>query len=141
MLTKSLKISDTSKKVLKGLISLENYQKISQKHCRADLSSGSDSLTCWLCISILIWGFLGFEVTPLFSIYNFSQKSPVRLKFLLKVFKILWRFRKCRKNLTKVFFCVQITAFELVALNPRFYWENMLVIWSHYANRESQDFR
>ena len=141
MLTKSLKISDTSKKVLKGLISLENYQKISQKHCRADLSSGSDSLTCWLCISILIWGFLAFEVTPLFPIYNFSKKSPVRLKFLLKVFKILCRFRKCTKNLTKVFFGFQITAFELVALNPRFYWENILVIGSHYANKESQDFR
>ena len=35
----------------------------------------------------------------------------------------------------------EIIAFELVALNTRFYLENILVIFSHYANKESQDFR
>ena len=46
MLTKSLKISDTSKKAFMGLIFFEIDQKISQKQCRADLSSVSGSLTC-----------------------------------------------------------------------------------------------
>ena len=36
MLTKSLKISDTSKKAFAGLIFFESDQEISQKHCRAD---------------------------------------------------------------------------------------------------------
>ena len=58
---KSVKISDTSKKMLKGLISFESYQKMTQKHCRADLSSVSDPLTCWLCISVLIRGFWAFK--------------------------------------------------------------------------------
>ena len=42
---------------------------------------------------------------------------------------------------TENIFGFEIIAFELVALNTRFYWENILVIGSHYANKESQDFR
>ena len=60
MVRKSLKISVTSKKTFMGLIFFESNQKISKKHCRADLSIVSDPLTCWLSISILIPGFLGF---------------------------------------------------------------------------------
>ena len=41
MLTKSLKISDTPKKAFMGVIFLESDQKLSQKHCRTDLSSVS----------------------------------------------------------------------------------------------------
>ena len=44
------------------------------------------------------------------------------------------------KKIQKRFFGFEITAFELVALNTRFYWENILVIGCHYANKESQDF-
>ena len=46
MLTKSLKISDTPKKESMGVIFFESDQKITQKHCGADLSSVSDPLTC-----------------------------------------------------------------------------------------------
>ena len=46
MLRKSLKISDTSKKAFMGLIFLESDQKISQNHCRSDLSSVWDPITC-----------------------------------------------------------------------------------------------
>ena len=45
------------------------------------------------------------------------------------------------KKIQKIFFGFEIIAFELVALNTRFYWENILVIGCHYANKESQDFR
>ena len=45
-----------------------------------------------------------------------------------------------QKNFLKIFFDFEIIAFELVALNTRFYWENILVIGCHYANKESQDF-
>ena len=45
------------------------------------------------------------------------------------------------KKIEKMFFGFEIIAFELVALNIRFYWENILVIGSHYANKESQDFK
>ena len=42
MVRKSLKISYTSKKMFMGPILFESDQKISQKHCRTDLSSVSD---------------------------------------------------------------------------------------------------
>ena len=41
----------------------------------------------------------------------------------------------------KFFFCSEIIAFELVALNTRFYCENILVIRCQYANKECQNFR
>ena len=46
-----------------------------------------------------------------------------------------------QKKFQKMFFRFEIVAFELVALNTRFYLDNILVIRSHYANKESQDFR
>ena len=59
MLTSNLKVSDTSKTEYFELIFFLNDQKIWQIYCRADLSSVSDPLTCWLSIGVLIWGFLG----------------------------------------------------------------------------------
>ena len=44
------------------------------------------------------------------------------------------------KKIEKMLLGSEIIAFELVALNTRFYWENILVIGCHYANKESQDF-
>ena len=45
------------------------------------------------------------------------------------------------KKIQKIFFGSEISAFELVALNTRFYWENILVIGCQYGKKESQDFR
>ena len=44
------------------------------------------------------------------------------------------------KKIVKMFFYLEIIAFELVALNTRFYWERMLVIGCQYVNKQSQDF-
>ena len=41
----------------------------------------------------------------------------------------------------KKFFNFEIIAFELFALDTRFYWERILVIGCQYVNKESQDFR
>ena len=46
-----------------------------------------------------------------------------------------------QKKIQKSFFGFEITVFELVALNIRFYWENILVIWCPYGKKEFQDFR
>ena len=45
-----------------------------------------------------------------------------------------------KKKIRKSFFGFEITVFELVALNIRFYWENILVIRCQYGKKESQDF-
>ena len=43
-----------------------------------------------------------------------------------------------QKKIQKIFFGSEIIAFELVALNTRFYWENILVIGWQYGKKESQ---
>ena len=45
-----------------------------------------------------------------------------------------------QKKIQKTFFDLEIVAFELVALNTRFYWERMLVIGCQYVNKQSEDF-
>ena len=46
-----------------------------------------------------------------------------------------------QKKNHKMFFGFEMIPFELVALNTRFYWDNILVIRCHYANKDSEDFR
>ena len=41
----------------------------------------------------------------------------------------------------QLFFKSDLIAFELVALDTRFYWERILVIGCQYVNKQSQDFR
>ena len=46
-----------------------------------------------------------------------------------------------QKKIEKFFFDFKIIAFELVALNTRFYWETILFIGCQYVNKHSQNFR
>ena len=46
-----------------------------------------------------------------------------------------------QKKMQKIVFDLEIVAFELVALNTRFYWERKLVIGCQYVNKQSEDFR
>ena len=46
-----------------------------------------------------------------------------------------------QKKIEQIFFDFEIIAFELVALNNRFYSERILVIGCQYVNKQSQDFR
>ena len=59
MLTNSLKILPTTKTKFLDVIYFQTDEKIVQKHCRADLRSLSDPLTCRLSISVLTQVFLG----------------------------------------------------------------------------------
>ena len=44
------------------------------------------------------------------------------------------------KKIKKKFIGFEIIAFELVALNTGFYWENILFIGCQYGKKKSQDF-
>ena len=44
-----------------------------------------------------------------------------------------------QKKIEQFCFDLEIIAFELVALNTRFYWERILVIMCQYVNKQSQD--
>ena len=46
-----------------------------------------------------------------------------------------------QKESQKIFFDVEIIAFELVALDTCFYWETILFIGWQYVKKQSQDFR
>ena len=46
-----------------------------------------------------------------------------------------------QKKFLKIFFDFEMIAFELVALNTRFYWERILVIGCQYVNKQSEDFK
>ena len=46
-----------------------------------------------------------------------------------------------QNKIEQIFFYTEIIAFELVALNTRFYWERILVTWCQYLNKQSQNFR
>ena len=46
-----------------------------------------------------------------------------------------------QRKIDQIFFDFEIIAFELIALNIRFYSERILFIGCQYVNKQSQDFR
>ena len=58
-LSNSLQISDTARQNFLELKFFQIDKKLWQNYCRKDLSSFSDTLTCWLSISVLTQDFLG----------------------------------------------------------------------------------
>ena len=46
-----------------------------------------------------------------------------------------------QKKIQKIFFDLELIAFELIALNTRFYLERTLIIGCQYVNKQSQDMR
>ena len=46
-----------------------------------------------------------------------------------------------QKKIRKIFFDMEVIAFELVPLNTGFYWERIIVIGCQYVNKTPQDFR
>ena len=42
-------------------------------------------------------------------------------------------------NFQEIFFDFEMLAFELVALDTRFYWERILFIRCQYVNKQSED--
>ena len=48
---------------------------------------------------------------------------------------------KIERKIKKLFFDMKKTAFELVVLNTRVFWERILVIRCQYVKKMSHDFR
>ena len=46
-----------------------------------------------------------------------------------------------QKKTEQIFLDFEAIAFELIALNTRFYWERFLVIGGQYAKKDCRDFR
>ena len=45
-----------------------------------------------------------------------------------------------QRKIEQIIFDFEIIAFELVALDTRFYWERILLILCQYVNKQSHDF-
>ena len=103
MLINSLKISDITQKKVFSADFFQSDQKIWRKYCCGDLCSVSHRLTCWVSISVPTRGFLGIYVTPLFVVYNFRNKSPLRLISSSKYSKFYQDFGNREKNLKSIF--------------------------------------
>ena len=135
MLTNSLKISDTTKTKFFEQKLFQSDQKPLQNYCRLDLDSVMDPLTCWLYISVLTQGFLGIQLTTLFAVYNFGNKSAMTLiSFFPKCQKFDENFRHLEK-IEKMFWVFEKISFELISLNTHYYREITLVIGNQYVNK------
>ena len=84
MLTKSLKISDTSKKEFLDLIFFKSDQKIRQKNCRVGLSSVLDPLKCWLSINVLTRRLFGHLSNSAFSSQQFQKEITSEAQLFFK---------------------------------------------------------
>ena len=144
MLTNNLKISDTTETQFFELIFFQSDRKIYRKYSCADLRSDSDPLdplTCWLSISVLTRGFLVISVTPHFAVYNFWKKTTFEADLVFQSILNFVQISEMQKKIQKTFFDSEIIAFQLIALNTRFYWEAIQFIGCQYGNKMSQDFR
>ena len=131
MLKNILKISDTTMIEVFELKLLQGDQRKLKTYCRGDLGSVWDAFTCWLSICVLTQGFLEIQTTMLFTAYYFENTSGMRLIFFFfKMFEMLCRFEKRKKDIDKMFWVYEIIGFELLVFNTLFYRERILVIGS-----------
>ena len=99
VLTNSFKISGATKTKFFEQKLFQSDQKLLQNYCRLDLDSVLDPLTRWLYISVLTQGFLGIQLTTLFAVYNFGNKSAMTLiSFFPKCQKFDENFGHLAKN-------------------------------------------
>ena len=111
------------------LIFFLNDQKIWEKFCRADLSSVSRTLTCWLFISVVTPGFLGSEVTGFLQSIILETNNLWGSSFFSKYSKFYADFRSGEKNSENVFWfgynCIWIGCVKhsFLLRKNTFHWE------------------
>ena len=103
MLTNSLKITDTTLTKFLELIFFQSDQKIWQKYCRAGLSSLSDTLTCWLSISVLKRSFFGHLSIPACSLKFQKQITSKAHLFFQSISKLYVDFGNWEKSRANIF--------------------------------------
>ena len=95
-----------------------------QRCCGSDLNSVLARLPCCFSNGPAKHGFLDICLRTFSGIRNFGNTSAMRVIFLLKFFKTLCTFQKCRKNVEKKIFLLEINASQLATWNCLYYWEN-----------------
>ena len=89
--------------------------------CRSDFNSVLARFQCWLLKGRLKWDFLDIYLTTFFGVGNLTNTSAMTVISFLKMFKIEFIFRKCKKKKKKkmehIFFHSGIYGSENVAIN------------------------
>ena len=78
-------------------------QWIMKTCCRLYINSVSARLPCYLWKAPLKRDFLDTYLTTCFGVRKFKNTSAVRVIFLLKLFKVECKFRKCKQNWENIF--------------------------------------
>ena len=82
---------------------LHRDQWIWQRCFRQALNSDSACFPSYLSKGPLKRQFLGTYLTTYFEVRKFKNTSPVTIALFLKIFKIKFKFRKCKKKIRKYF--------------------------------------
>ena len=69
--------------------------------CRSDFNSVLARFQCWLLKGRLKWDFLDIYLTTFFGVGKLTNTSAVTVISFLKMFKIEFIFRKCKKKKKK----------------------------------------
>ena len=85
--------------------------------------------------------FLGHLSTPRILQSIISEQITSDSHLFVQSIPNLMEILEMQKKFQKIFFDLKIIAFDLAALNTRFYSEKILFIGCQYVNKQSQDFR
>ena len=85
--------------------------------------------------------FYVFESPHIFQSIISETNNLWGSSFFSKYFKFYVDSQNAEKNWENIFTDFEIIAFELFALDTRFYWHRILFISDQYVNKMSQDFR
>ena len=86
-------------------------------------------------------GLFGHFSNSTFAVYNFWKKTTFEADLVFQSILNFVQISEMQKKIEKTFFDSEIIAFQLIALNTRFYWEAIQFIGCQYGNKMSQDFR
>ena len=96
---------------------LKRDQEIWLRGCCSAWNSASARLPCHLWKGALKRDFLDIYLTTYFGVPKFKNTSAMIVISFLKMFQIVFKFRKCKKKIEKIFFVSEKNASENVAIN------------------------
>ena len=102
-LTKSRKISPSTRLNIFQIKFFKNNEKSRKKRCDGDFASIWDAFTCWVSKRALKGRLLDSVLNKLFRVANFGNTLAMTIIFSIKMFNIWCRLQKWNKKLRKSF--------------------------------------
>ena len=134
MLRNSVKVSDTTKKKFFWADFFWEWSKNMTKilRCRFKQCFGPFTMfTAHTCFDTRHFMYLS---NPAFCSLSIQREITSEAQIFLQTFQDFIYLSEMQKTIGKIFCDLEISAFELVPLKSRFYWERILVIGIQYVN-------